>query len=63
MATVTSACYRFIYNLSETYLTLHKPIHGAQTDVGNREFLHEYNAVCVENGSKTSLQNNIEFEK
>ena len=28
------------------------PIHGAQTDVGNREFLHEYNAVCGKTGVK-----------
>ena len=26
--------------------------HGAQTDVGNREFLHEYNAVCGKTGVK-----------
>ena len=27
-------------------------LHGAQTDVGNREFLHEYNAVCGKSGVK-----------
>ena len=27
-------------------------LHGAQTDVGNREFLHEYNAVCGKTGVK-----------
>ena len=27
-------------------------IHGAQTDVGNREFLHENKAVCGKTGAK-----------
>ena len=34
------------------YLPPPGPIHGAQTDVGNREFLHEYNAVCGKTGVK-----------
>ena len=40
------------WTTSGSSATEEQTLHGAQTDVGNREFLHKYNAVCGKTGVK-----------